>query len=120
MVLTDRSHGHEELKRLQERQPGAFKLLCSSVILDDVLRQVRTWARMGYAAAAIQHEIDARYADVLTSEMLALAWQTTESNATTFVEEIVASVVGEDEDPDAGAINKERKSRSTATKTIET
>ena len=74
-VLVDRVHGRDELLALRRRRPARapdFELLCSSVLLDDLLRLVRVWARLGYEAAEIQRELDQRFAGVLTSELLAL------------------------------------------------
>jgi len=44
---------------------GGLQIVCSSSIHDDLFRQVRQWARMGYTAAEIQAEFDARYQDFL-------------------------------------------------------
>jgi hypothetical protein len=44
---------------------GGLQFICSSSIHDDILRQVRYWARQGYSAAAIQNEIDTRYQEIL-------------------------------------------------------
>lgn len=44
-----------------------------SVIYDDLLRQVRVWARLGHSAAEIQAELDARFqpvSDVLDRTLL--------------------------------------------------
>jgi len=45
---------------------SGLQIICSSSIHDDVLRQVRTWARMGYNAAEIQREIDVQYLELLS------------------------------------------------------
>jgi hypothetical protein len=44
---------------------GGLQFICSSSIHDDILRQVRYWARQGYSAAAIQNEIDTQYQAIL-------------------------------------------------------
>jgi hypothetical protein len=43
---------------------SAFKMICSAVIYDDLLRQVRIWIRMGYAPQDIQNELDQRYSAI--------------------------------------------------------
>ena len=39
--------------------------ICSSIIYDDLFRQVRQWARMGYSGTAIQKELDLRFQDII-------------------------------------------------------
>ena len=63
-------------KRLEEKQKendtnsrvgsAGLQIICSSNIHDDVLRQVRLWARYGYSTAEIQREMDAQYHEILT------------------------------------------------------
>jgi len=45
---------------------SGLQIICSSSIHDDVLRKVRTWARMGYTAIEIQREIDVQYLELLS------------------------------------------------------
>ena len=45
-------------------------IICTAVLYDDLLRQVRVWARLGHSPLEIQTELDARFArvaDVLNS-----------------------------------------------------
>jgi len=47
------------------KRTSGLQIICSSTIHDDVLRQVRLWARYGYSATEIQREMDAQYQDIL-------------------------------------------------------
>ena len=42
--------------------------ICSAFIYDDLFRQVRVWARMGYSAEDIQYELDVRFRDIIDIE----------------------------------------------------
>jgi hypothetical protein len=44
---------------------GGLRIICSSSIHDNLFRQCRQWARMGYSAAEIQAEFDSQYVDLL-------------------------------------------------------
>lgn len=44
---------------------GGLQIICSSSIHDNLFRQCRQWARMGYTPAEIQSEFDAQYVDLL-------------------------------------------------------
>mmetsp|Transcript_25770 Transcript_25770/g.45442 ORF Transcript_25770/g.45442 Transcript_25770/m.45442 type:complete len:237 (+) Transcript_25770:67-777(+) len=44
---------------------GGLQIICSSSIHDNLFRQCRQWARMGYTANEIQNEFDAQYVDLL-------------------------------------------------------
>ena len=44
---------------------GGLHIICSSSIHDNLFRQCRQWARMGYTASEIQAEFDAQYVDLL-------------------------------------------------------
>ena len=50
---------------VDDSKNSGLQIICSSTIHDDVLRQVRWWARQGYQASAIQKEIDAQYQELL-------------------------------------------------------
>uniref|UniRef100_A0A7S3YBG2 Uncharacterized protein n=2 Tax=Lotharella globosa TaxID=91324 RepID=A0A7S3YBG2_9EUKA len=43
-----------------------FKTICSAVIYDDLLRQVRIWTRMGYKPYEIQRELNQRFAPIFS------------------------------------------------------
>tara|TARA_B100000795_G_C22534699_1_gene336495 strand:- start:258 stop:590 length:333 start_codon:yes stop_codon:yes gene_type:complete len=40
-------------------------IVCSSLIYDDLFRQVRQWARLGFSGPAIQKELDVRFQDII-------------------------------------------------------
>lgn len=44
---------------------GGLQIICSSSIHDNLFRQVRQWARMGYSKTEIQAEFDAQYKEIL-------------------------------------------------------
>jgi hypothetical protein len=44
---------------------SGLHIICSSTIYDDLFRQVRQWARMGYSEAQIQRELDIRYQGII-------------------------------------------------------
>lgn len=73
-ILVDKLVGVGQVEELEKsrktRNPSALpvQLLCSSMLHDDTLRQVRTWARMGYNHQSIQEELDFRYSRILKSE----------------------------------------------------
>ena len=44
---------------------AGLQMICTSSIYDDLFRQVRIWARMGFTSAQIQKEIDVRFHKIL-------------------------------------------------------
>ena len=44
---------------------AGLQIICTSTIYDDLFRQVRMWARMGFTRAQIQKEIDLRFHEIL-------------------------------------------------------
>lgn len=56
--------GKEELEELMKEHDCRFSVICSAVLFDDLFRQVRMWARLGYSATAIQQEIDSKFNQV--------------------------------------------------------
>jgi hypothetical protein len=44
---------------------AGLQMICTSSIYDDLFRQVRIWARMGFTSAQIQKEIDIRFHKIL-------------------------------------------------------
>ena len=57
--------------RAAER-PRSVEVVDCSLIYDDLLRQVRVWARLGHSASEIQEELDARFqpiSDVLDASL---------------------------------------------------
>ena len=39
-------------------------IICTAVVYDDLLRQVRVWARLGHSPTEIQSELDERFSRV--------------------------------------------------------
>lgn len=46
-----------------------FTVICAATLHDDLLRQVRMWARQGFPASHIQAELDARFAHVFEFQL---------------------------------------------------
>ncbi len=44
---------------------AGLQMICTSTIYDDLFRQVRMWARMGFTSAQIQKEMDFRFHEIL-------------------------------------------------------
>ena len=69
LVVVDHQWGATELRRLTT--PGGsgtqdeVEVLCTAVLYDDLLRQVRGWVRIGHSGAAIQKELDARFGYIM-------------------------------------------------------
>ncbi|TMW58562.1 hypothetical protein Poli38472_010121 [Pythium oligandrum] len=64
-VLINSPFGLSHLKEIAEYEEEDFYPICAAEIYDDYFRQVRIWTRMGHSAAAIQRELDQRFAPVL-------------------------------------------------------
>ena len=45
---------------------GPIMRICTAVLYDDLLRQVRVWARLGHSPTEIQDELDSRFRRVAT------------------------------------------------------
>ena len=56
LVLCERDWGAQEVRELA----AGFKVLSAAEIVEDLLREVRTWARHGLTARQIQAELDRR------------------------------------------------------------
>ena len=54
-----------EKEKSEDETSSGLQIICSSSIHDDVLRQVRLWARWGYSASEIQKEMDTQYQEIL-------------------------------------------------------
>jgi len=54
-----------EARRKRAGGGAGLQMICTSSIYDDLFRQVRIWARMGYTNAQIQREVDTRFHKVL-------------------------------------------------------
>lgn len=54
-----------EDENAEDGTSSGLRIICSSSIHDDVLRQVRLWARRGFSAAEIQREMDIQYQEIL-------------------------------------------------------
>jgi hypothetical protein len=63
-VIVDRYDSCNELRALRNQRGKKFEVICSSEILDDLLRQVRVWARLGYEFHEIQEALDTRFGEV--------------------------------------------------------
>ncbi|KAJ3050538.1 hypothetical protein HK097_008522 [Rhizophlyctis rosea] len=61
-VVIDTKEGLDTIRQLHPDE--TVRIVCSSEIYDGLLRQIRTWCRMGYTPSEIQREIDARSAYV--------------------------------------------------------
>ncbi|KAJ3044089.1 hypothetical protein HDV00_003193 [Rhizophlyctis rosea] len=61
-VVIDTKEGLDTIRQLHPDKQ--VHIVCSSDIYDTLLRQIRTWCRMGYTPEEIQREIDARSAYV--------------------------------------------------------
>ena len=60
----------DSLDLLKESWTGdRLHIICSSVIYDELFRQVRQWAREGNSATSIQKELDLRFQDVITQSI---------------------------------------------------
>lgn len=51
-------------RSVPQHPPPGVHIICTAVLYDDLLRQVRVWARLGHSPAEIQRELDARFARV--------------------------------------------------------
>jgi hypothetical protein len=49
----------------EEKTDSGLHIVCSSLIYDDLFRQVRQWARIGHSGPAIQKELDFRFQDII-------------------------------------------------------
>jgi hypothetical protein len=54
-----------ESRRLRAGGGAGLQMICTSTIYDDLFRQVRIWARMGFTSAQIQKEMDLRFHEIL-------------------------------------------------------
>ena len=45
---------------------SGIHIICTAVLYDDLLRQVRVWARLGHSPTEIQDELDSRFRRVAT------------------------------------------------------
>lgn len=54
---------------------SGLQIICSSSIHDNLFRQVRIWARMGYTASEIQNEIDSQYKIILNKSYYSIQRQ---------------------------------------------
>ena len=62
-AVVDREAGVHALEGLVELTGSQLKVVCSAVLHDDLFRQVRVWARMGYSAESIQAELDRKFGE---------------------------------------------------------
>ena len=51
------------------KKDSGLHIICSSIIYDDLFRQVRLWARMGYTGTAIQKELDLRFQEIIQQSL---------------------------------------------------
>ncbi|KAL1523608.1 hypothetical protein AB1Y20_018544 [Prymnesium parvum] len=58
------SESLHEAATKEAHQPSRVHIICTAVLYDDLLRQVRVWARLGHSAQEIQSELDSRFARV--------------------------------------------------------
>jgi len=64
-VVVDKYSGHLNLENLSEKSGKQLSIICPALIYDDLMRQVRVWARQGYSASTIQAELDHGIQDIL-------------------------------------------------------
>ena len=62
-VLIDKGEGLSELQELVQGSEYRITVLCIATLHDDLLKQVRAWARMGYNAQNIQAELDYKFGE---------------------------------------------------------
>lgn len=69
-VLVDKPTGIRPIEAEAEENDNASNLstICSSLVHDKLLHQVRVWSRMGFSPASIQEELDFQFAKVLEAE----------------------------------------------------
>ena len=60
-LIVEKAQGAKQLEKMSADSHHRFEVVCPSIIHDDLLRQVRVWARMGYSAKVIQAELDTRF-----------------------------------------------------------
>jgi len=68
----DEAHNrHQDLQQelldsddVVQQAAGKIHIICTAVLYDDLLRQVRVWARLGHSPAEIQKELDGRFGRV--------------------------------------------------------
>lgn len=52
-------------KKKKEKSSSSLQMICTSSVYDDLFRQVRIWARMGFSNAQIQKEMDLQFHQIL-------------------------------------------------------
>eukprot|EP00546_Thalassionema_frauenfeldii_P005701 CAMPEP_0178929492 /NCGR_PEP_ID=MMETSP0786-20121207/20630_1 /TAXON_ID=186022 /ORGANISM="Thalassionema frauenfeldii, Strain CCMP 1798" /LENGTH=207 /DNA_ID=CAMNT_0020605755 /DNA_START=12 /DNA_END=635 /DNA_ORIENTATION=- len=83
---------------------NGLQIICSSSIHDDLFRQIRLWAKMGYSASDIQKEVDTQFKEVLNKSYNAIQQETIE---TTTVHLEDNCTLGSDQDADENHDEKE-------------
>ena len=69
-ISQEKQSAGQSLDLLAESWKGdRLHIICSSVIYDDLFRQVRQWAREGNSASAIQRELDLKFQDVISQSI---------------------------------------------------
>jgi hypothetical protein len=76
------------------KESSGLHIICSSLIYDDLFRQVRQWARMGFSGSAIQKELDVRFQDIIQQSIE--------------VRDTVAEVAEEEEEKGGGTVDEEQ------------
>ncbi|CAJ1378689.1 unnamed protein product, partial [Effrenium voratum] len=75
LVLCERDWGAQEVRNLN----AGFQVLSAAEIIDDLLREVRQWARHGFTGPEIQAELDLR--DAVTLKLLRSAMHASVCNS---------------------------------------
>lgn len=75
LVLCERDWGAKQVRELN----AGFQVLSAADVIDDLLREVRQWARHGFSGHEIQSELDRR--DAVTLKMLRSAMHASASSA---------------------------------------
>lgn len=72
-VIVDQFWAVEELAKLKRTlnlANDSLEVICTPQVYDDLFRQVRQWARMGFEGEEIQRGLDAKYADYLSRSLV--------------------------------------------------
>ena len=78
-VIVDQYWAVGELEKLKG-EVGDFMVICTALVYDDLYRQVRQWARMGFSGKEIQRGLDDRYSDLLSNQLKLLKSQNKKRN----------------------------------------
>ena len=75
-MVVDKALNLDILTEIRENHSPKFRIVCAAEIYDELFRQVRIWARMGYSAEDIQNELDTSFkavSDIIEVKRLAIS-----------------------------------------------